>query len=94
MNRTLLQIIGVILILSFFTPFPGGTLAAAMGLTLLVCSNLTAALFVQKGRTRWKKLDNAMRWIEKKMGDKIIGGLRFTRPENDPCDHIKQAIPI
>ena len=89
MKRFFLQILGVILVLYFFVPFPGGTLALVTGLTLLVCTNLRFALFVQSGRKKFPKLDRALRWAEDKMGDKIAGGLKFTRPENDPRDHVK-----
>ena len=89
MKKIFLQILGILLILFFFSPFPGGTLTFTIGLTLLVCSNLTIALFVQRCRTKWEKLDKGLRWIENKMGDKIAGGLKFTRPENDPRKHVK-----
>ena len=89
MKLFFLQILGIILILFFFTPFPGGTLALVTGLTLLVCSNLRFALFVQSRRRKSPRFDRGLRWAEDKMGDKIAGGLKFTRPENDPRDHVK-----
>lgn len=89
MIRFFLQILGVILILFFFTPFPGGTLALVAGLTLLVCTNLTFALFVQSCRKKFSKFDRGLRWAEDKIGGKIAEGLKFTRPENDPRDHVK-----
>ena len=89
MKRFFLQVLGVILILFFFTPFPGGTFTLTMGLTILVCTNLTFALFIQRCRAKWSKFDKGLRWVENKMGDKIAGGLKFTRPENDPRDHVK-----
>jgi len=89
MKRFLLQPLGVILVLFFFTPFPGGTLALVTGLTLLVCTNLKFALFVQACRKKFPKFDRGLRWAEDKMGNKIAGGLKFTRPENDPRDHVK-----
>lgn len=45
-----------------------------MNRTLLACSNLTAALFVQKCRAGWKKFDNALCWIEKKWEIKLQVG--------------------
>ena len=89
MKLIFFQILGVILILYFFTPFPGGTLSAVTGLTLLVCFNLKFALFLQSRRKKFPRFDRVMRWAEDKMGDKIAGGLKYTRPENDPRDHVK-----
>ena len=88
-KRVSLQILGVLLILLFFTPLPGGTFAMVMGLTLLVCTSLRFALFVQSGRRKFPKFDRGLRWAEDKISDKISGGLKFTRPENDPRDHVK-----
>ncbi len=89
MKRFFLQFLGVLLIIPFFTPLPGGTFFLVVGLTLLVCNNLRFALFVQASRKKFSKLDSGLRWAEDKMGDKIAGGLKFTRPENDPRDHVK-----
>lgn len=89
MKSFFLQILGFLLLIPFFTPLPGGTFLMVVGLTLLVCNNLRFALFVQSTRTKFPKFDRGLRWAEDKMGDKIAGGLKFTRPENDPRDHVK-----
>ena len=83
------KILGVILIVSFFLPFPGGLLRVAIGLSLLVCSSLIFALFVQGRRRQFKRFNQAMTWIEDKLGERMTKGLRVTRPENDPRDHFK-----
>ena len=55
------KIIGALLVLSYFTPIPFGTLRLALGLSILVCASLAFALFVQSGRRRFGWLNNA-RW--------------------------------
>ena len=81
------RIVGILLILSFFLPIPTGLLRLAAGLSILICSSLPFALFVQACRRRFGWLNNLITWIENKLGEKITRGIRFTRPENDPRDH-------
>ena len=81
------KIIGVLLVLSFFVPFPGGTLRLALGLSILVCASLPFALAVQAARRKFGWLNRSLTWLENKMGEKWAGNLIITRPENDPRTH-------
>ena len=81
------KIIGVLLVLSFFVPFPGGTLRVALGLSILVCASLPFALVVQAARRKFGWLNRSLTWLENKMGEKWAGNLIITRPENDPRTH-------
>ena len=81
------KIIGVLLVLSFFVPFPGGTLRVALGLSILVCASLPFALVVQAARRKFGWLNRSLTWLENKMGEKWAGNLIITRPENDPHTH-------
>ena len=81
------KIIGVLLVLSFFVPFPGGTLRVALGLSILVCASLPFALVVQAARHKFGWLNRSLTWLENKMGEKWAGNLIITRPENDPRTH-------
>ena len=81
------KIIGVLLVLSFFVPFPGGTLRLALGLSILVCASLPFALAVQAARQKFGGLNRSLMWLENKMGEKWAGNLIITRPENDPHTH-------
>ena len=47
------KVIGILLILSFFLPIPTGTLRLAIGLSILICSSLPFALFMQVARKRF-----------------------------------------
>ena len=85
------KILGVILIVSFFIPLPGGLLRVAIGGSLLVCSSLVFALFVQGRRRRSKWFNQAMTWVEEKLGERLTKNLQVTRPENDPRDHFKTS---
>ena len=81
------KIIGVLLVLSFFVPLPGGTLRLALGLSILVCASLPFALAVQAARRKFRWLNRSMIWLENKMGEKWAGNLIITRPENNPRTH-------
>ena len=85
--RFIWKVIGILLILSFFIPIPTGLLRVAIGLTILICSSLWFALFVQRSRKRFAWLNNLFLLIENKLGEKMTRGIRFTRPENDPREH-------
>jgi len=79
--------IGVLLALSFFVPIPFGTIRLALGLSILVCASLPFALFVQARRRNFKWLNDALTWMENKLGERWAGNLMVTRPENDPRSH-------
>ncbi len=89
MLRFVMRIIAVLLILSFFIPFPGGTLRVSMGVSILVCVSLRFALFVQAARRRFSRFNKAFFWVENKLGERWSRGLMFTRPDADPRDHFK-----
>lgn len=91
MSKFIWQIIGVVLILFFFTPFPGGTLGLAAGMSILVCASLPFALFVQGCRRRFNFVNMAFTWVEDKLGKRWAGGLMSTRPEADVREHFGAA---
>jgi|GEM_PF-3438398 len=91
MPKLIWQIIGVLLILFFFTPFPGGTIALAAGLSILVCASLPFALFLQGCRRRFSWLNGLLTWVENKLGERFARGLMFTRPDADPREHFASA---
>ena len=82
------KIIAVVLILFFFTPFPGGTVTLAIGLSILVCTSLPFALFLQACRRRFRWFNSALTWVENKMGERFARGLMYTRPDADPREHV------
>ena len=86
-TQVLLEIIAVLLVLSFFIPLPFGTLRVAVGLSILVCASLPFALFVQGCRRRFSWFNRLLTLIENKLGEKWTGNLMLTRPENDPRIH-------
>ena len=83
------KVIGVLLILYFFTPLPGGTIGLAIGLSLLVCTSLPFALFVQGCRRRFSFFNKGLTWVENKLGKRWAGGLMYTRPDADPREHVQ-----
>ena len=83
------KIIGVLLVLSYFTPFPLGMLRLALGLSILVCASLPFALFVQGRRRQFSWLNSTLVWMEDKLGKRWAGNLMLTRPENDPRTHFR-----
>jgi len=91
MPRFFWKAIGVLLILSFFLPIPTGMLRVAIGLSILVCSSLPFALFVQGGRKRYPWLNNLIFSVENKLGEKMTSGIRYTRPENNPREHFSKT---
>lgn len=87
--RFVWKLIGVLLILFFFTPLPGGTIALAVGLSILVCNSLPFALFIQACRRRMSLFNKALTWVENKLGDRWASGLMYTRPDADPREHVQ-----
>ena len=81
------KIIGALLVLSYFTPIPFGTLRLVLGLSILVCASLPFALFVQRSRRKFGWLNSSLVWMEDKLGERWAGNLMLTRPENDPRTH-------
>ena len=87
MPKIIWQFIAVLLILYFFTPLPGGTLTMAAGMSILVCSSLPFALFLQGCRRRFGFFNRLLEWVENKLGKRWAQGLMYTRPDADPRDH-------
>ncbi len=87
--KWLMQVVAVFLILLFFTPLPGGTVALAIGLSILVCTSLPFALFIQACRRRFAAFNKGLKWVEDKMGERWAGGLMYTRPDADPREHVR-----
>ncbi len=84
MCKLIWRIIAIILIALFFTPFPGGTLSLAIGLSILICASLPFALWIQACRRRFNFVNKAFTWIEGKLGERWAGSLMVTRPDADP----------
>ncbi len=85
--RFVMQIFAVLLILTFFTPLPGGSIGLAIGLSILVCVSLPFALFLQGARRRFGLFNKMLTAIENRLGERWARGLMFTRPEADPREH-------
>ena len=75
----LLILLGLV---SMFSPLPGATILIAAGCALLICTNKRAANMVRACRSRFSFLNRGMIWIEDKMGEKLSGPMRSTRPES------------
>ncbi len=67
-------------LLSWFTPFPGGTPAIAVALTILICHSERAANMVSNWRITHDKFNGAISWIEEKVPNRLAVTLRRTRP--------------
>lgn len=91
MPRFVMRIIAVLLILSFFIPFPGGLLRVAMGVSMLVCISLPFALFFQGARRRFDRFNKLIMWVENRIGQRWARGLMFTRPDADPREHFRSS---
>ena len=91
MPRFVMQIFAVLLILTFFTPFPGGTLGLAAGLSILVCVSLPFALFLQGCRRRFSRFNKLLTWVENRIGERFARGLMYTRPDADPREHFRSS---
>jgi len=62
------------------TPMPGGALLFATSLVLLICTSEWAANRLLVLRARFNALNKSMSWLEDKMGERLGGVLRSTRP--------------
>lgn len=88
MFRFFRTVFAVVMIVLFFTPIPGSTIFLAIGLSILVCTSLPFALFVQRLRKRFRLFDGSLRWVENRLGEKWSAGMMSTRPGADPRAHI------
>jgi len=86
LTTTLAYIILLIGFVSMFTPIPGGTLLIVAGCTLLICSNARAAAKVKSLRTTKPMLNKTLTWVEDKMGERVSGPMRSTRPDIPPVE--------
>ncbi len=86
--RITLIILGAILILigviSMVTPIPGSTFFIATGSGLLICTSERAANWIRNARTNNVRLNKSVTWMENKMGDRLSGPMRRTRPAVQP----------
>ncbi len=82
--KLILTVIALILLffglISMFTPFPGGTLLIAGGCALLICTSERAANMIKTTRTNKRWVNGPMTWMENKMGERLSGPMRRTRP--------------
>lgn len=79
--------IAIGLMLLFLTPLPGGLIYLSTGLSLLICTSLPFALFLQGVRRRHGRVNSGFVWIETKLGDRLAKNLLYTRPDADPRKH-------
>ncbi len=69
------------LAMSLFTPIPGGAFLFAVGLMLLICTSEWVRCRIRSLRARVRRFNQAMTWLEDRMGPKIGDALRRTRPD-------------
>ena len=65
---------------SMLTPIPGGTIAIALALMLLICTSPRFARAIGRLRQRLPLLNKAMTWLEDRAGQRMGTVLRTTRP--------------
>jgi len=75
---SILLLVGVI---SMVTPIPGGTLLIAAGGAMVICSSKRAEKFIRICRSRFGLLNKALLWIETRLGERLSGPIRRTRPD-------------
>jgi hypothetical protein len=93
MITTFVMLLTIVTFLIFIlTPLPGGAMMFAGSLVLLICTSEWAANKLRMLRARFKLLNKGIVWLEDKMGEKLGGILRTTRPDTDP-DSKQEAIP-
>jgi len=84
--RTVVLVTGSIILifglLSMLTPIPGGTLFITLGGGMIICSSERSAKYIQVCRTKYRRIDSGMYWLENKMGERFSGPLRRTRPRD------------
>lgn len=78
------------MVLTIFLPIPGVIFVSAAGLSLLICSSLAFALFLQSARRKYSIFNRAMLWVESKLGEKLSSNLRVTRLDSDPRNHFSR----
>jgi len=67
-------------LVSMVTPIPGGVLLITIGGGMVICNSERAENYMRIKRQNFTRLDSAMNWMEKKMGNRLSGPLRRTRP--------------
>jgi hypothetical protein len=90
LTTALAYLIILIGLVSMFTPMPGATLLIAAGCTLLICSNARAAAKVKSLRTTKPMFNKSLTWVEDKMGERVSGPMRSTRPDMPPAQEQDQ----
>ena len=85
--RIVLVVTGSILLLiglvSMVTPIPGGTLLITVGGGMVICASHTAARYVQVCRSKFRRFNKGVIWLENKMGERLSAPLRQTRPDSN-----------
>lgn len=71
-------------LISMVTPLPGGTLLIAGGCALLICTSKRAARWIKVIRANKVWVNKPMTWMENKMGARLSGPMRLTRPDTMP----------
>ena len=90
LSKLMRRTIAVLMTLTIVLPIPGIFVVSATGLSMLICSSLRFALFLQAVRRKFPLFNRAMLWLESKMGDKLSKNLRITRLEDDPREHFSR----
>lgn len=73
----LMLLIGLV---SMVSPIPGGTFLIAGGCAILICTNERTAGKIRNVRGNKPWVNTSMIWIEDKMGPRLSGPMRTTRP--------------
>ena len=78
-------LVGAILLtlglVSMLTPIPGGVLVIALGAGMIICASPTATNFIKAYRAKNRRFNQLLTWLENKIGERLSGPLRMTRPD-------------
>ena len=68
---------------SMISPIPGGPSFIAADCALLICTSERAARSIQAARTSKSWINKPMAWVEEKIGERLSGPMRRTRPTSN-----------
>ena len=84
-------LVGAILLtlglVSMLTPIPGGVLVIALGAGMIICASPTATNFIKAYRAKNRRFNQILTWLENKIGERLSGPLRMTRPDENHYSH-------
>ena len=84
MKRFISTIFAIFLILLFFAPIPGASIFLVFGLSILICSSLPFALWLQRQRVKYERVNKGFIYLEEKLSRRWTENLLTTRPGADP----------